>query len=281
MQMRLRTWFRKYPRLKARLLPIYTRTLSLRWKLRNLVTRRSPIIFSIGQHYLRLYPDGMILQSIYDGYFEIVERNFVEVYLQPGMTVVDAGANVGLYTIMASALVGVSGRVFAFEPSQLTFDRLQRNLDINQCQNVIAAHAALSNTHEQMILRIDPNHPVLDGHRFVLPMREVVHPTHTDEIVDCQMLDDYFLFCDFLKIDVEGAELAVLKGAENILARSTDITILLECTQNRVQVWDLLSQHGFQSFVWDNTKQALQLVAFEDVVATSNIILRRQPWTKK
>jgi FkbM family methyltransferase len=254
--------------------------LPLRWKARNLLTRRSPIVFDAGQHHLKMYPDGMIPESLYNGYFEATERDFVAAFLQPGMTVVDAGANVGLYTIMASVLVGATGRVHSFEPGQLTFEHLQRNIDLNQCQNVVATRAALSNTHDQMVLRIDPNHSALDGHRFVQPMRDVMRPTSTDEIVECQMLDDYFLSCDFLKIDVEGAELAVLQGAKKTLARAADITILLECSQNREQVRDLLARHGFQTFVWDNAKQALRLVAFDDVVATSNIILRRQPWMK-
>jgi hypothetical protein len=55
----------------------------------------------------------------------------------------------------------------------------------------------------------------------------------------------------------------------------------LECTQNRDQVRDLLARHGFQSFVWDNNKQVLQLVTFDDVVAARNVILRRRPWVKK
>lgn len=280
-QTKLRTWFRQFPRLKAWLLPAYARMLPLRWKARNLLTHRSPIVFDAGQHRLKMYPDGMILENLYNGYFETTERDFVAAFLQPGMTVVDAGANVGIYTIMASALVGAAGQVYAFEPGQLTFERLQRNLGLNQCPNVVATRAALSNTHDQMVLRTDPNHPVLDGHRFVQPMRDITIPASTDEIVECQMLDDYLLSCDFLKIDVEGAELAVLQGAEKTLARAVDITILLECTQNRGQVRDLLARHGFQGFVWDRVKQALCPVVFDDVVATSNIILRRQPWIKK
>lgn len=279
MRSRLQTRLRQYPRLKALLTPIYAWMLSLRWRARNLLTRRSPIIYPLGQHLLKMYPDGMILESLYNGYFEPTERDFVAAFLKPGMIVVDAGANVGLYTIMASALVRETGRVHAFEPGQLNFGRLERNLRLNDCRNVIAARAALSNTNDPMILGIDPDHPALDGHRFVRPIGDGMQPASTEEIVTCKLLDESFLTCDFLKIDVEGAELAVLQGAENTLARSADITILLECTQNRTQVRELLGRHGFQSYVWDPDAQVLRSVAFDEGVGAGNIILRRHPWS--
>ena len=286
MMTRLRSYIRQHPCLKACLLPVYFRMLHLRWLVRNLLSGRCPIAFDAGKHHLRLYPDGMISEALYGGNFEVNERDFVAAFLQPGMTVVDAGANIGLYTLISSVLVGATGRVHSFEPGRLTFDRLQRNLDLNQCQNVVANRIALSNTREQMFLRVDPTHPTLDGHRFVQSMQNVGHPASTDEIVDCQTLDDCFLSggagkVDFMKIDVEGAELSLLQGAEKTLAGSTDITILLECTHNRDQVRDLLVWHGFQCFVWDCVGQVLRPAIYDEVVATSNMVLRRQPWNPK
>ncbi len=284
---RLQAWLRQHPHLKAWLLPAYVRMLHWRWQMRNLLTRHRPIVFHAGQFPLKMYPDGSIPEVLYSGSFEATERDFVAAFLQPGMTVVDAGANVGLYTLAVCALVGATGKVYAFEPGRLTFERLRRNLDLNQCKNVVATHVALSNTHEQMVLRMDPTHPTLDAHRFVQPIGTVIRPTSTDEIVECQTLDGYFLAhevvgtIDFMKIDVEGAELALLQGAERTLARSTDITILLECTQNRDQVRDLLVRHGFQCFVWDGVERALRPVVFDEAIATGSIVLRRQQWDSK
>lgn len=282
----LRTWIRQNPRLKVCLIPSYLRMLHLLWIVRNLLTGRRPITFDTAKHQINLYPAGMIAEALYSGNFEMNERNFVAAFLKPGMTVVDAGANIGLYTLMSSVLVGPTGRVHAFEPGQLTFKRLQRNLDLNQCKNVVANRIALSNTREQMFLRIDPAHPALDGHRFVQPVKDVGHPTSTDEIVECQTLDDYFSSAevrkvDFMKIDVEGAELSLLQGAEKMLGYSTDITILLECTHNREQVRNLLARYGFQCFHWDCVGQVLRPVIYDEVVATSNIVLRRQPWNHR
>lgn len=82
-----------------------------------------------------------------------------------------------------------------------------------------------------------------------------------------------------MKIDVEGAELAVLQGAEKTLLSSPDITILFECSQNREQVRDLLVRHGFKCYVWDCVGRILKPVVFDEAVLTSNVILRRHNWS--
>jgi hypothetical protein len=131
-----------------------------------------------------------------------------------------------------------------------------------------------------MVLRVDPKHPNLDGHRFVHSMRDIIEFLPTDEIVECQTLDDYFLpqegLINFMKIDVEGAELSLLQGAEKTLARSGNITVLLECTQNQEQVRDLLAQWGFQCFIWERTMKILKPVMYDKVIGGKNIILRRK-----
>lgn len=270
----LRIYIRHYPRLKSYLIPIYEQIMHIGWLIHNL--SRYPIVFNAGQNSLKLYPDGHIPKVLYSGNFEATDRDFVEAYLKPGMTVIDAGANVGLYSLMSSVLIGTNGKVHAFEPGRLSFERLLRNLHLNRCKNVVATHKALSNTSEPMVLRVDPTHPSLDSHRFVQSLKDVIHPTSTDEIVDCVKLDDYFLqkerVIDFMKIDVEGAEMAILQGAEKTLSCSPDVTILLECSQNRKQVWDLLMRHGFKCFVWDCICRELKPVDFHEAVLTSIVI---------
>lgn len=191
-QTKLRIFISQYPRLKALLVPVYEQILHLGWLSHNLITHH-PIVLNAGQHTLKLYPDGSIAKVLYYGDFEAVELDFVASYLKPGMTVIDVGANVGLYSLISSVMVGTTGKVHAFEPGRLSFERLQRNLNLNRCKNVVATHIALSNANEPMFLRVDPTHPSLDSHCYVESMQDVIHPTSTDEIVDCKKLDDYFL----------------------------------------------------------------------------------------
>src|SRR6202022_4832032 len=75
--------------------------------------------------------------------FEDAEIAFVHRLLRPGMTVLDAGAHHGLYTLLASKRVGKQGRVIAFEPSPRERKRLRRHLRVNRCKNVDVQSCAL------------------------------------------------------------------------------------------------------------------------------------------
>jgi FkbM family methyltransferase len=182
--------------------------------------------------------------------------------------------------VMASIITGSSGHVYAFEPGKKTFNRLQKNLRLNDCQKVMANNVALANDCGEMILRADPNHPTFDAHCFVDSLDNAPEINSTDEIVECRKLDDYNLGrIDFMKIDVEGGELALLEGAEQTFLDSENITILLECTKHCKQVQDFMERLGFHSFLWDDQEHDLKPVVFEKVVTTRNVILRRRPWS--
>jgi len=273
----IRSWARKNPRLKSILNIPYEWILHTGWWFRSRVLH-SPFELDIGRHRIKLWPIGSIARPLYYGGFELSDRKFVMAYLKSGMRVVDAGANIGLYTVMASILTGPTGQVYAFEPGIKTFNRLQRNLRLNDCQNVIPNNVALSNTCGEMILRVDPKHPTFDAHCFVDSLDDAKEINPTDEIVKCKTLDNYNLGpLDFIKIDVEGGELALLQGALQTLKNSPDVTILLECTNNRKQVRDFLERQGFLSYLWDDKEYTLRSTLFEEATVTSNIVLRRQP----
>lgn len=276
---KIQEWVRLRPRLKACLLPAYSRGLHMSWLVRKYILR-SPVGFYVGQRHIRFHPAGHIPEILFKGDFEFAERDFVTTFLAPGMTVVDAGANIGLYSCIASVLVTQAGRVHAFEPGRVTFDRLQRNLRLNGCKNVVANRIALSDIKKQVVLSVDPSNPTLDSHCFVQANQSVNSLASSDEIVNSQRLDDYFApfgwsGVDFLKIDVEGSELSLLQGAEKILTSSLKITILLECTKNREQVRDFLERKGFKCFVWDSSTRNLHPAIYSDVVSTSNVVFRR------
>src|SRR6266511_1867895 len=134
----LRQLVRSNPRLHAKLLPWWQGLQHLRWQVRNLVTFGRPIACPAGNSVIELYPKGQIAEVLWLSDFELTERNFVTAYLRPGMQVLNVGANVGLYSILASALVGEEGRVHAFEPSEATYGLLLQNIALNRCRNINA-----------------------------------------------------------------------------------------------------------------------------------------------
>lgn len=103
---------------------------------------------------VELLPEGELAQFLFFGpLFEQMELRQIAALLKPGMTFIDAGANVGLYSVLAALRVGPDGKVWAFEPSAVTFDLLRRNLLLNQANNVAAERLALSDVEGEIALR--------------------------------------------------------------------------------------------------------------------------------
>src|SRR5262249_20876384 len=93
---------------------------------------------------MRLYADSELCRLIYCCNFEETERAFLNRFLRPGDIFIDVGANIGLYTLIAAARVGPSGRVVALEPTTTTFARLMDNVQLNKFSNVNCVNLALS-----------------------------------------------------------------------------------------------------------------------------------------
>jgi FkbM family methyltransferase len=138
--------------------------------------------------------------------------------VRPGMTVVDVGANVGFHTVVLSQLVGPDGAVHAFEPFPVTVDILRANLWRHRCENTTLHEAAASDTAGRVRIETDP-----EG-------RSGAHLGDTGIEVAATTLDDALgsVTVDVMKIDVEGAEPLVLRGAERVLAASPRLVAIVE-----------------------------------------------------
>lgn len=131
-------------------------------------------------------------------------------WLRPGMTVVDAGACYGLYTVMAARRVGLAGLVIAFEPALETYQVLLKNVRLNKLQNVIPVRCALGSHTGRALLRhyADPSRSSLGLDSGCL-RSEPVDVVPLDEALDQLGIRRL----DVIKVDVEGAETLVLEGA--------------------------------------------------------------------
>lgn len=255
----------------------------MRWQARKMIAPARPVICSAGDTVVRLYPDGQIAELVWLDCFEHAERDFIAAYARRGMHVFNIGANIGLYSILASLRVGPDGKVHAFEPSTETYARLMRNLRLNGCDNVTAVQLALADTRSKLLLRADPKNPLLDGHRFVESPSSTKQLLASDELVQAVTLDDYIaghdaLRIDFIVMDVEGAELAVLRGGRESLSRFGP-TILLECSRHQKETEDLLRKLGYGFWTWNTNEQSLVPANFEEVVRRTNVIARQEGWS--
>jgi len=194
--------------------------------------------------------------------FENRERRFVDSVLKTGMTVLDIGAHHGLYTLLASRKVGPRGLVVAFEPSTRERKCLLKHLRLNRCKNVEVEAVALgceSGLGELFVVEgLETGCNCLRPPNVSEPTIRVSVPVDT--------LDDYLARrginrADFIKIDVEGAELEVFKGATGLLIRQPRPVILAEVEDVRTAVWghpakafvDFLRQYGYRWFRFSET----------------------------
>jgi len=188
-----------------------------------------------------------------DGVFEKEESALFRETIKPGMTVLDVGANIGYYTVMASRLVGPTGRVLAFEPEPLNFELLIRNVVENSCENVTAWPYAVGASLGYADLNLTWPASTASHSIAVRPaggsgsVRVVTVPL--DGFLDPALRPDA------IKMDIEGAELMALQGMEKILASSKLKIVFIECVPELLSalgkraedVLGVLERRGFKA----------------------------------
>lgn len=182
---------------------------------RQIIYERDPIRMRICKHgALMYYANDTYIGRSLDLYGEFSEGE-VELFQQivrAGMTVVDAGANIGVHTIILAKAVTATGRVIAFEPQRPIFQMLCGNLALNQHNNVTTLHAALGDRPGAIKV------PAIDYTKGSNFGGLALGQWDGGEQVPVVTLDSLKLNkCHFVKIDVEGMECAVLAGAEATL----------------------------------------------------------------
>ncbi len=149
-----------------------------------------------------------------------------EAALKPGMTVVDVGAYVGYYTLVASRAVGSQGRVYAFEPAPLNLPALIRNLDVNFCaQNCAVIQKAASDEARKVPMFVFPGDPSQNSLARLVP-----DATESPINVECVTIDSVLAGrpAHAVKIDIEGFEPRAIKGMERTIRNSPGMTLIVE-----------------------------------------------------
>lgn len=163
------------------------------------------------------------------GLMGVGDRSFFERHVRPGMTVVDVGANQGLYTLLFASLTGATGRVYAFEPDDLLYAALLENVTTcNRPVNVALRHAALGAAAGTLTL----HRSLLNSGDNRLADRAVDAGPREAVTVRVERLDEALAGerIDFVKVDVQGWEAAVLAGMGDLLdePRNSRIAIYFE-----------------------------------------------------
>ncbi len=233
--LRTRQFLRKPWHEKTRSVGFRWASLRSRWA-RSLPAFRMPVRLPFGVWWIPRRDN--LTEPLLANAFEASEITFVEKFLQPGMTVLDLGAHHGLYTLLASKRVGSRGRVISFEPSPRERRALRVHLAVNRCRNVTTEGLALGDRNAEADFYVvekwaagcnslrPPDVPASTSLRRVRMMR-----------LDDWLESHEIAKVDFIKLDVEGAELATLKGAAQLLERRPRPIILAEVQDVRTLPW--------------------------------------------
>lgn len=225
--------------------------------------------------------DTHIKKHIYfQGYFEWAETQFVRTCLRKGQTFVDVGANIGWHSLVAANRVGPSGRVIAFEPVQRTFAELESNIRLNRLSHVTLNPLALSDSDGTIAIYGNKEgdsggNTMFGGADRVL--LEQIKTRRGDDVLSELSVD----VIDLLKVDVEGAEMHVLRGLERFFSERRIKAMMLEVNAAHLyaagtspkELIDFVSAQGFS--VADIRKPGEALRTLPDDRAVVNICCRQ------
>ena len=183
--------------------------------------------------FYKLYVDtadtGFASHVLLEGYWEMWLTMFFIHHLQPGMTVIDVGANYGYYSVLFGALVEATGHVYAVEPNPTVARRLRRSIDLNGFMSrttIVEAAAGPAETAE--VILYAPHGEPKNG-RIVGSPDEIPVESGSIYKIPQVRLDKAAAGAtriDFVKIDAEGAEEGIIAGMQNILTRDRPGLIL-------------------------------------------------------
>jgi FkbM family methyltransferase len=193
--------------------------------------------------------------NIYVGLMEYEDMSFLLHYLQKDDLFYDIGANVGVYTVLASKVKNT--KTVCIEPLPTTYEKLIDNIQINRLDNVISLNIGLS--HEKSKLYFTTDKDTMNG--------VALSSDSNKKEVDVDTLDnlsEIYGIPKVVKIDVEGYETNVLKGANKILTDDRLEVVILELNGNGVKygfrdddIHNNLKNIGFNSFIYNPFERKL------------------------
>jgi len=231
--------------------------------------------------------------DIVTGSWREPELDLLPYAVRPGDTVLDVGANFGLYSHHLSKAVGPKGKVFAFEPVPFTYKTLRRVARVLRLGNVEIVPKGCSNEAGTVTFQVplSPAGTLSAGMAFIGSRtddhdgREAqVRWTQTKEIpAELVVLDDFLPAIDdlpFVKIDVEGAEPFALRGAKKLIDRHLP-TVLIEINPWYLQgfgqtvddLWKPFADRGYELYRFDDRTRRLRKVSPADIVEDNYVFV--------
>ncbi len=237
---------------------------------------------------IRLFRNANLSQELYCYGFEEAEIRFFRSYLKPGDQVLDVGANIGLFSLIASESVTSSGKVFAFEPSPQTYAWLKENIDANVLQNVETNKLALSDRNGNIDFFVsaegfDAFNSIIRPSKGDNYKKESVPTLTLDEFLRSKQLAGKIRF---IKIDVEGFEIPLLEGGREELSSAQAPDLIVEFTESNARnagttcadLYDKITGFGYSLYEYHMASNSLvheprgrNYTTYKNLIATKDI----------
>lgn len=216
--------------------------------------------------------DSMRL-SILGIYEPLAVKHFQE-RIKPGDIVLDIGAHIGYYTLMAAKRVGNKGKVYAFEPNKDNLGLLNKNISINKYKNVVPVEKAVAKSSKKSKLFL--NSLSSGMHSLV----KLGYTGTSSTVVDTVSLDDFFgknpPRVSVIKMDIEGGEYDAFEGMTLLLQRSKHLTLFTEFSPFSIKkakksprgFLNLLGNYGFKLYSIDESRNLLMPIKVESFLSS-------------
>lgn len=231
-----------------------------------------------------LYKDSILCKLIYFG-FEQTEISFVKKFLRKGDVFIDVGANIGLYSLYASKIIGSNGKIYAFEPTPVIFDRLKQNIRLNNFENIEPHNIGLSNSKSFIDFNISN-----DGHDAWNSFAKLPENISYEKIkvlvdtLDSFISENKIKNISLIKLDVEGWEKFVLEGCPYLLNTDNPPVFLVEYSENLAfsagyylgELFDLMKYYGYEWYSYNHESNVLKKekkklhYPYENLIAIKN-----------
>jgi len=211
------------------------------------------------KHYLVRCPGGKIYLNLREnkserekfiGYYEYQKTNLFKKMVKPGMTILDIGTNKGYFSLLSAKKMDDDGQVLSFEPHPKNCYWIKKSISVNGYKSIKLFQVALSNKNGEMRLFVGAK----SGHHSLVRNQELGSIAISTRKLDDILAEQKISKVDLIKIDVEGAEIQVLEGANKLLAQQSPKLLIDIHDIDRKKLFRILEKFGFKIFDYSTNK---------------------------
>jgi FkbM family methyltransferase len=221
----------------------------------------------------KMYLDSLFAPISVTGIWEPVQTEYIKNNVKEGQVVIDLGAHIGYFTLIFAELVGIKGKVFAFEPNPTNYSLLKKNVSINNFLNVTTTQKAVSDETKKLELFLSENNT---GDNRIFDANDHKKSIEIESISLIDFFKNYNDQIDFIKMDIQGSEVKALRGMLPLLEKNKTLKIISEFWPYGIraagdkpeELLEILVRLGFKINLINHVKKIIEPIEITDLDLT-------------